>query len=339
VRAWVRVAPFTLATAIAVAPAHADPRDWITVRAPSRCDAAAAELAERVNRALVARPAPELRASVVIEAMDSGYEVTLRTARGSQSLGTKVLSVPTCDEAVDAAVVVLALALSEEASAERRAPDDDGASSESVADDSSLVAPAVSAPPAGTTHFEPNRSAARRSDRPSHRASRADEARNASRISLLTGVDAGTLPVPTAQIGLGVARTFERVEVRGTARYGLPYEEEELDGGRTERQRHEFGAAGLDACYRLGTGWTLAGCAGGEVGVVLSEHRLDTEAGLAVESTRAPRLSGVTTLLVAHRRGIVQPELELSSAVVVAGRAPDAALLTLRAAVGVAMQF
>jgi hypothetical protein len=47
----------------------------------------------------------------------------------------------------------------------------------------------------------------------------------------------------------------------------------------------------------------------------------------------------VTTLLVAHRRGTVQPELELSSAVVVAGRAPDAALLTLRAAVGVAMQF
>jgi hypothetical protein len=96
-------------TALA-AEARADvPR--ITLDAPPACDEASRGFAARVEQALGARDAlADAEASVTITEAAGGFRVVI--AMRTESLGAeKVLVSPTCDEALDAAAVVLAFAL------------------------------------------------------------------------------------------------------------------------------------------------------------------------------------------------------------------------------------
>src|SRR5688572_29198325 len=79
------------------------------------CELAARDLEERLTQALGEMSARSLDVSVSIEREDSGYRVTLVTRDELAASRDKVILAPTCDEAVDAAVVVLALAASETA--------------------------------------------------------------------------------------------------------------------------------------------------------------------------------------------------------------------------------
>jgi hypothetical protein len=153
------------------------------------------------------------------------------------------------------------------------------------------------------------------------------------------GVDAGTLPEATLQVGAGLSKAFGRIELRGVARYGLPYEEEELDTGRSESHRYEFGALDFDACYGFGARWRLSGCAGSELGVVWSDDRVESEGEESVDEAARPRLGGVLSAMIAYRGGSVQPELEVSSVIVLAGRQAEASRVAIRAAAGLGMQF
>ena len=327
---------FLFLAATEVSEARAEAQEWIAVRAPASCDGAT-ELAARVRKSLVAEPDPELRASVVIEAIDAGFEVTLRTTRGSRELGTKVLEVPTCDEAVDAAVVVLSLALSEEREGLRSAPSaplepSESSARESTTDEAPTFSDEAFAPPASRAPGPVDHGI-------SKRASRHDDAPRPLRGVVSAGVDAGTLPRATLQVGAGLSSAFDRVELRGTAHYGLPYEEEELETGRSERQRYEFAALDLDACYGVGARWRLLGCAGSELAVVWSEDRVESEGDESVDEAARPRLAGVLSAIIAYRGSGVQPELEISSAIVLAGKQADASRVAVRASAGLGMQF
>jgi len=154
------------------------------------------------------------------------------------------------------------------------------------------------------------------------------------------GLDAGTLPTTTAYVTAGIARVIGSVELRGAVRYGLPREEEEESTQRSERLRRAFAAVELGACYGWGARWRLSTCAGSELGAVRETRHLRSEQDLDVDTDVVqPRLAGVIAALVAYRGGVIQPELELSSAAVALGRQDRAAWLAVRAAMGAAVQF
>jgi hypothetical protein len=315
---------------------RADPAPWISVQAPDGCDAAR-DLGDRVARALVGPRAAELRAWVTIDERFPGYRAEVRITRGSVTLGSKVVTVPTCEEAAEAAVVVLALALSEKALPEPApVPEPEPAPS----DPSTLAgAPSPAVKPAARSlraAVEPN------GERPERDSVRSTKRRNAVRATLSTGVDTGTISLPTAYLGAGFTRVLEPVELRAVVRFGVPHvEEEETDGeaARSEVLRRDFGALDLSACYALGASWRFSACAGGELGVIRTQERR-VEGQVEVDTDSAdPRISGVLTALIARRAGTVQPELELSSLAVAAGRPEQSPWLALRAGVGVAMQF
>ena len=88
------------------------------------CEAPARDLELRLGDALGESSPRPLDVSVAIERDGAGYRVALVVRDESSAPREKVLLAPTCEEAVDAAVVVLALATSEtdEVSTEPDAP-------------------------------------------------------------------------------------------------------------------------------------------------------------------------------------------------------------------------
>ena len=98
-----------IATGMLAAAARADGLPVETFVAPA-CVALARELEPRLERALQGPRAAELKASVAIEDAGSGYRVTITLLDDRKGRGQTVIVAPTCDEALDAAVVVLALA-------------------------------------------------------------------------------------------------------------------------------------------------------------------------------------------------------------------------------------
>ncbi len=84
------------------------------------CVVEARELGPRIERALGGSLPNELEASVAIEAFGAGYRVSIGLREAAEARGTTVIDTPTCDEAVDAAAVVLALAFGKVTSLEGR---------------------------------------------------------------------------------------------------------------------------------------------------------------------------------------------------------------------------
>jgi len=303
--------------------AGAEPTPWISVHTSQSCEIAASSVEQRVSQALIGERAAELEASVDIEENSSGYEVRLSVARGGAVIGSSVITAPTCDEALDASVLALAFALggqsnrAETASEQRDTPPDP-----------QTRFPLEWIPPPAEP-FEDDRS------RAVTRASARDV-----RLSLMTGLDAGTFPQATGYVAAGMAVLWDALELRGGLRYGVPYVEESEQSGRSASVRRDFGALDLGACYGFGDLWRLSSCAGAELGVLRETQRLRSAAGDELDTdVAAPRLSAVLRALIAHRGGLIHPELELSGLAAAIGRSNDSPWLAVRIAAGAAVQF
>jgi hypothetical protein len=159
------------------------------------------------------------------------------------------------------------------------------------------------------------------------------------RVSLLTGLDAGTLAGATPFAAAGLALVSDPLELRAAVRYGLPAVDEQADGARTTSRRREFGAVDVGACYGAGRDFRFSACGGGELGVTRHVERWRTRQVDGDQDDVRPRLSGVVRALFAHRVGLVQPELELAGLAVALGRQEDARWLAVRVAAGAAVQF
>lgn len=329
------LAPVCLASLFAfqVSEARADTA-LLAVTGPNECAAALSGLRTRLA-AIETRVSDEgLRASTLIEPSGAGYRVILRTTRTGEVAGETVVTAPTCEEAADVAVVVLALAASSEASTQHE--------------------PGIPAAKPVSPEFAPRGTNARRVQTARSTAAPArllaDEgeapfaselgAAGTRRFALSTGVDAGTLAAPTLVVAGALAKSFGAVELRGALRYGFASVEEEQVGGVTQARRSEFGALEGRACYGTVTELRVAACGGAELGAVWSSRRLEDASGVdADEAAVFPRLSGVVTAMVAHRGGSIQPELECSAAGVALGRETGGAWLVLRVSAGAAVAF
>jgi hypothetical protein len=299
--------------------------------AANACASDSQELERRLPSALDGRGSPRLSASVSLEASDGAIRVTVAVREGSVPRGETALVVSSCEEAVDAAVVVLALAFSATASDAER--DDDaltatrrhaGAAAPAVPDDELSIQSAQ--PSAGGTE--------------SLAAAKLPFARRSSQVSLAGGVDVGTMPTASAFLAGGVTHSLSVIDLRGSLRYGLPTEDEQVEAGFDQSVRRDYGAMGLSACYGVGVGVRLLACAGGELSLVRLAQRVEIEGRSNLEQDEVfARVSGVLGAVLSRRRGWLQPELELAGSAVAVGRRTGAAPIALRAAAGAAVSF
>lgn len=332
---------------LAAAKSRAERMPSIAVDAPDDCSAAL-RLADRVREALIGEPAADLQASVTIEQRDGLHQATVRTTRGAAELGVKVVSAPTCDEAVDAAVVVLAMALAKQSRSDAPAPIDPASEPAPPSPSASPEPPASHSPPAPSSSPSPAPSPTwspprfqrtadpRTPDRPSPAPTTSRTRRTA--VAILGGIDVGTVDQAALYVGARVSTEVGPLELRGTARYGLPRAEEEDNAGVVTERRVDFGAFDADACYGRGAAWHAGLCAGAEVGVVRDARRSGAEGNVEDTDAAEPRLAGTLAARVGYRAGMLQPELEVAGAA--AALAPaGASRFAVRAGLGLGVQF
>jgi hypothetical protein len=309
------------------ATAHAEPALPIRLESSGGCDTSAADLSERVTRARIAGIAAGIDASVSIESSEKALQVRVSTHRDGALVGSTLVTVASCAEAIDAAVVVLVLAFS----------------AEDVPEPVSDALPRSQDPPKPESEAEPAPWPLPRTspalDRAPDRPREAHESK-LTRVSLLTGMDAGTLSGSTAYVGVGVNRAVAGLELRSVLRYGMPRTEELDEDGLSESSRSEFASVDVAGCYGFGASWRFSGCAGGEVGVVRNVEHTQSDAGLERDRDLArARAAGVLTLTLAGQGRGLRPELELGALAVAVGREEPGRWLAVRAGVGAGMQF
>ena len=328
---------FGLAMAAFAVPARAEPFPIVETRLAPACEPLAPELERRLAQAFDGKPTTALAASVSIETTESGYLVTIATRDGARVGGTTRIAAPSCDEAVDAAVEVLALAFGERVEEETSPAPTGTGPSESEASSASGQ-PRESA---SRAVFESRVPSPKRVDRGVLGASDGSNATAAStRVSLAAGADVGTLPDPALTVTARFARALSALELGGAVRYAPPTTNETVESGFTESVRRDFGAMELRACVGTREHFRLSACAGAELGAVRVVRRLRTEDGADQdEDSVTPRLSGTLAGLFALRGGAVEPELELGGAAVAFGKEAGASWLAIRVAAGAAVAF
>jgi hypothetical protein len=274
----------------------------------SACDADLELLERRISAALIGTPDPELRVAVSLEE-SSGVSARLELRRGALTLGEKQIGAATCGEAIEAVIAIAALALGtppDEPPVAREQPlERERRSTAGMVDDAGR-----------TTSLEKTR----------------------ARLLAGAGGDRGSLREPTLVLRLGAAVPLGPGELRAVAWYGLPSVREEISE-QFERTRQDFGTAELDYCANVdGAGW-IAACGGLEAGWrrlsrlarAPSEPRTEAE---RIELT----LAAVAGLSLAYRSSVVQPALDVSAHLPVAGGAQPAPF-GLRAVFGAALPF
>jgi hypothetical protein len=317
----------SLATAAFVGHAQAQPRLDVTA---STCKAGAIELEHRLASVVDAQRSA-LGASVTFDDVGDGVRVSVATSENFAARGETVLVVPTCDEAIDAAVVVLSLAFSAEL-------DSDAANSGGETKRHQRPHAESQAAPEPNVELRFAAQASRRDAWPTE-GDRALPAGSAQ-LTLGGGVDAGTLPTPAVFVALGLGYSWSRIEVRSSLRYGLLTQDERVETGFRESVQRDFGAMGASVCYGVGANFRFSACTGGELGVVRVEREIEVDgAARRDQHELSPRLSGVFGGILSARHGRLRPELELSGSVLALGRREGASLVALRAAAGAAVDF
>ncbi|HTV20410.1 MAG TPA: hypothetical protein VMG12_17120, partial [Polyangiaceae bacterium] len=230
----------------------------LAVSAPRECPDAAA--LERAVAAHVGRAVPLDDVSLSIERGRSAWHARLQTADGERELEAE-----SCPAAIDAAALVLALAVEPEAPAPAEAPTASTASTASAAPGAASAARGSALLPGA------DGSASVVIDAASH----ANDAASADRdervgFGLGAGVlgEVGLLPAPSlgVRLAFGVTWWAWRLELAGVA---LLPRRAELGGDAALVADIAWWAAELSACRRL-IG-ALQGCAGPELGVLHGE--------------------------------------------------------------------
>jgi hypothetical protein len=292
------------------------------------CDLAARDVKERATRALEGRH-PGFYASVMFEEGGPAVRVTIAVSKDDVPIGETVLVVSTCEEAADAAVVVLGLAFRVEPIREE---------------------PPSATPERGLSSIEPPRSEGEPELRVHTESPRRDASitpsqvrgeRSVSRLSLGGGLEFGTLPAPSAFVSASFTQVLSGVGfgLRASLRYGLPTEDEQVEADHRESVRRDHGALGVSACPGLGVDFRLLVCAGGEVALLRVARRLETEGAAEDEDELSPRVSGVLGTVLSRGRGWIRPELEVFGAALAFGRRQDGPRLAVRAAAGAVVDF
>jgi hypothetical protein len=303
-----------LATLCSSAAASAESAHWLSLE--GRCEASAEEIGRRVEAALSGSRPTTARATISIDEADAGLALTIDLEVDSRALGTKTMVVPSCEEAIDAAVLVLSVALGE------TSPTSTGVSASLTVPEQAGIVP----PKPVAEDVDPLEAAGRLAKRP------------AAGVVLLGGVAGGVLPNATPYVGAAVSLLAFPVELRAAFRYGLRREEESVETDSTVRTSADFAALELSACPGVGEELRVSLCAGAELGMVRVESTHGDGVRTVDRREEDPRLAGLLTGLVSRSVGALRLELELAGSAVAVG--PEgAARAGLRVGAGAGTRF
>lgn len=272
-----------------------------------------------MDGALVGARPEAASADIDIAESEAGLRLLVRLRRGEAELGVKTLTVPSCDEALDAAVLIVAVAVGE---------------ASAVPDPADTEVAVVAREP-----WRPRLPARRMADdtSPAESASEASSSPSASTL-LLGGADLGTLPRATPYVGAAVALHWLPVELRAAFRFGMRREELAEESGASERTSAGFAAVELSGCRGTGSKLRWALCAGGELGLVQLEHSRSAAADSVDTDESTPRLAGVLAGRAGSQLGGLLVELELGGFATAIGPV-SGSRVGARAGVGAGLQF
>jgi hypothetical protein len=297
-----------------VAPAVAAP--WVTFRGNPRCSASAEALAMRISAALAGDRDEELRVAIEIEAGGAGTTALVRLARGTSELGATRILATSCAEALEAAVLVAALAL--------------GTPPRALPIETPEPRPAPAAAPAPMQEQD-------------HPQPVPSELGSGPTLRGLwsAGVDRGALAAATPILGLGLGASIGRDELRAQVAYGLPlsHERDETDTG-FESTRTDFASLTVDDCRGLDGARALSLCAGLEGRLTrASELAARPDQPRSIRRRLAGGASAVAGASFVYRAATWQPRLDISLQLPLLGGAAGATPIGARAVVGGALPF
>lgn len=317
----------------------------MTFRGSPRCSATPAALAARISGAVAGARDPGLSVRIEIEDRPHATAASVRLARGMDELGTKRILATSCDEALDAALAVAALAL--------------GAPPATLPAVGSEPVGAASSPngaprPSTSASFEPVPDEALAPEREGDASEPRDrepgsapkgESPSAASPALQglwsAGIDRGALATLTPVLGLGVGASLGRDELRVRLAYGLPLTTERDEAGvGLERERTDFAALSVEGCRALGGARWLAFCAGLEGRTTRSSQLVALAEQPA--SSRRRFASGAWAQLgtaFVYRELTWQPRLDVSAQLPLFGSRGAAEVIGARAAFGGCLPF
>jgi hypothetical protein len=317
--AWLWLGSCAAAVLFSAADVAAD-EPWLKVSGSPRCPSDADALAGRVEQQIAGERDPSLHVDIDLRDEGRNTAVQIRLSHRGERTSKRLLA-PACDEALEAAASVVALALSS-------TPDVAGESATAqVGEEDALAGRAISEPEVALGVAEP---ALDRGVPPVP----APRSAQAWRVHGAAGLDVGTLDEPTAIVGAGASATFGAAELRAMGWYGLPSVREEVSSS-FEHERAEFAALGAEYCRGIDAERWLRACAGLEGRVAwLARQTVDPE-GERQERTRVlPGLGASAGAAFSYRALGFRPELAISAQMPLAGGLERAETPIVRALLG-----
>jgi len=298
---------------------------WLRFEGSPRCEANTAELAATIHEQIAGVRNVDLTIEVHVRDRGRNTIAEVRVLRRTEVIATKELVTPTCDEAREAIASVIALALSAQPPAPPvTEPVERAAFAEPALESRGLALP--TAPLRGD-----------RSDRMDRGVEGASRPKPTKRweAHLSAGIDAGTLPTPTALAGAGLSASSGASELRGSLWYGLPSSREEVSSSTVESSRAEFAAMRLELCQALDSGRWLSLCAGTEARLNRLVRKAEDGAGAREYSERiTPGLGAGAGARFVYRSASLQPELAVTAELPLLGTPSLAERPIVRATVG-----
>jgi hypothetical protein len=311
---------------------------WLRVESSQHCSVSAAWLTAAVRSRVVGEPNSALQVKVAFSEAPrraAGEAAPIRASivleLGAESISVKRLEAGACAEALEAVVVVLALALSTEplqrtapaSTPERAAPAASGGALLKELELGSLE-PAPRSESAASVDALRSPTAARSRD---------------SKLSLSVLADRGTLSEPTVLIGTVAALPFGSGELRSALWYALPSVREEVSLG-LERTHTDYIGGALGYCRGLDSGQWLSACTGLELGLVRRSRELEAPGQSRTELEQiSPRLAAALGLTFAYREAPLEPAFDLAAQTPVLGRLAAAPRLGFRAGLSAGLRF
>lgn len=312
---------------LSVAPAVHAGESWLALEPSPACSPQHEELVAQVQARAVGSLNAVLRAEVLLFDREGATEAHLRLTTASRVVGTKQFEAPSCEEAVEAVAVVLALAFSSETVPDAR----------DEPDPERRATPARPGPAAPSDVSSPE--AARPEDLGPDPSGPGGKDASAGRGWLAIGMDRGSVVQPLALVGLGAAATLGRAELRGAAWYSSTSHQEVVQEQGSVTESASFTSVTLDYCHALDSQRWVMGCAGFDFGLVLASRVEQSATERASEDELEPSLRSNLGALFALREGLVQPELFVSTGLLTLGSTDTRDIWAFRAALGAAVPF
>lgn len=334
---------------------------WLLVNQSAACAPSTDAFSQKVLALQFGVQDPELSATAHFKDEIAGTRVTLRVLRGLSVVGTKEVSAATCDEAINAAASVLAIALSGSTDPPDRtseAPNIAPSAEPPPSDEHDAPPPPTKriqfqleydgelphitdyliaeTPQPLTTTVRDRMSSAPRTGKEDWRA------------SVLAGVDAGTVNDTAMSLGAALSRRSGHGELRLSGSFVQPFVSsisENYEFARPNlllsREVQYAIVSGVDYCYGIDRQRWLSACGG----IELNASNYLVDGGQSASPTRwSVGLGPTLGALFVLRQGLIQPELLARASVPLVGSgrlgaAWGPATVALRFSAGASMSF